>query len=67
LFIKVNKKLEAEKENHKMSAINRVGTMPVVLHIYDLTDQAVFCCGFFHTGVLVNGMEWTFGAGGGIG
>ncbi|CAD7956434.1 unnamed protein product [Amoebophrya sp. A120] len=38
----------------------------VTLHVYDLTDQAAFCCGFFHTGVVVNNVEWSFGSGGGI-
>lgn len=38
----------------------------VTLQIYDLVDQTPFCCGFFHTGVLVRGVEWSFGGGGGI-
>ncbi|CAD7941611.1 unnamed protein product [Amoebophrya sp. A25] len=38
----------------------------VVLHVYDLIDQTPLCCGFFHTGVVVRGVEWSFGAGGGI-
>lgn len=42
------------------------GSICVTLHIYDLMDQTPLCCGFFHTGVVVNGVEWSFGAGGGI-
>eukprot|EP00392_Amoebophrya_sp_AT5.2_P009776 g9804.t1 len=38
----------------------------VTLQIYDLVEQTPFCCGFFHTGVLVRGVEWSFGGGGGI-
>lgn len=41
-------------------------SVAVTLHIYDLVDQAPLVCGFFHTGVVVNGIEWCFGAGGGI-
>lgn len=40
--------------------------VPVHLQIYDLVEQTPILCGFFHTGILVNGVEWCFGEGGGI-
>lgn len=38
----------------------------VVLNVYDLIDQTPLCCGFFHTGVEILGVEYSFGQGGGI-
>ena len=37
----------------------------VTLQVYDLIEQTPFCCGFFHTGVLISGVEWSYGQGGG--
>jgi hypothetical protein len=38
----------------------------VVLNVYDLIQQTPLCCGFFHTGVEILGVEYSFGQGGGI-
>lgn len=38
----------------------------VVLNVYDLIDQTPLCCGFFHTGVEILGVEYSFGQGGGV-
>lgn len=38
----------------------------VVLNVYDLVEQTPLCCGFFHTGVEILGVEYSFGQGGGI-
>mmetsp|Transcript_62161 Transcript_62161/g.115348 ORF Transcript_62161/g.115348 Transcript_62161/m.115348 type:complete len:257 (+) Transcript_62161:110-880(+) len=38
----------------------------VTLNIYDLMEQTAICCGFFHTGVEVFGVEYSFAQGAGI-
>lgn len=38
----------------------------VVLNVYDLIQQTPLCCGFFHTGVEILGVEYSFGQGGGV-
>lgn len=38
----------------------------VVLNVYDLIEQTPICCGFFHTGVEVNGVEFSFAGGAGV-
>jgi len=37
----------------------------VILNVYDLIEQTPICCGFFHTGVEIMGVEYSFGGGGG--
>lgn len=39
--------------------------LDVVLNVYDLINQTPLCCGFFHTGVEILGVEYSFGQGGG--
>lgn len=38
----------------------------VFLNVYDLIEQTPLCCGFFHTGVEILGVEYSFGQGGGV-
>mmetsp|Transcript_66867 Transcript_66867/g.160074 ORF Transcript_66867/g.160074 Transcript_66867/m.160074 type:complete len:260 (-) Transcript_66867:179-958(-) len=38
----------------------------VTLNIYDLVEQTPICCGFFHTGVEIFGVEYSFAQGAGI-
>lgn len=38
----------------------------VVLNVYDLIQQTPICCGFFHTGIEILGVEYCFAAGGGV-
>jgi hypothetical protein len=38
----------------------------VVLNVYDLIEQTPICGGFFHTGVEILGVEYSFGQGGGV-
>lgn len=44
------------------------GAMPVdvVLNVYDLMDQTPICCGLFHTGVEILGVEYSFAQGAGV-
>eukprot|EP00747_Dinoflagellata_sp_TGD_P183756 gnl/TRDRNA2_/TRDRNA2_38885_c0_seq1.p1 gnl/TRDRNA2_/TRDRNA2_38885_c0~~gnl/TRDRNA2_/TRDRNA2_38885_c0_seq1.p1 ORF type:complete len:247 (-),score=21.49 gnl/TRDRNA2_/TRDRNA2_38885_c0_seq1:34-774(-) len=38
----------------------------VILNVYDLIEQTPICCGFFHTGIEVCGVEYAFAGGAGI-
>lgn len=38
----------------------------VLLNVYDLIDQTPICCGFFHTGVEILGVEYSFAGGAGV-
>mmetsp|Transcript_13123 Transcript_13123/g.29866 ORF Transcript_13123/g.29866 Transcript_13123/m.29866 type:complete len:261 (+) Transcript_13123:104-886(+) len=40
--------------------------LEVRLNIYDLMEQTAICCGFFHTGVEIFGVEYSFAQGAGI-
>jgi len=38
----------------------------VVLNVYDLIEQVPICAGFFHTGIEIFGVEYSYGQGGGV-
>mmetsp|Transcript_135448 Transcript_135448/g.235561 ORF Transcript_135448/g.235561 Transcript_135448/m.235561 type:complete len:249 (+) Transcript_135448:75-821(+) len=38
----------------------------VLLNVYDLIEQTPICCGFFHTGVEILGVEYSFAGGAGV-
>eukprot|EP00922_Rhytidocystis_sp_ex-Travisia-forbesii_P036264 GHVS01053800.1.p1 GENE.GHVS01053800.1~~GHVS01053800.1.p1 ORF type:complete len:111 (-),score=13.24 GHVS01053800.1:184-516(-) len=38
----------------------------VVVNVYELSDMRVCCCGFYHTGVEMAGVEYSFASGSGI-
>jgi len=38
----------------------------VILNVYDLMEQTPICCGFFHTGVQVLNVEYSFAGGAGV-
>eukprot|EP00929_Paragymnodinium_shiwhaense_P000441 TRINITY_DN100683_c0_g1_i1.p1 TRINITY_DN100683_c0_g1~~TRINITY_DN100683_c0_g1_i1.p1 ORF type:complete len:253 (+),score=42.81 TRINITY_DN100683_c0_g1_i1:74-832(+) len=42
------------------------GGIDVILNVYDLIDQTPICCGFFHTGIEVAGVEYAFASGAGV-
>lgn len=44
----------------------RSSGVEVYLNVYDLIDQTPICCGFFHTGVEVAGVEYSFAGGAGV-